>query len=283
MSDNLPDKYPDDSSRRRFVRGVVGASALAGLSTASMPIVESLTSEPGAGGGATVYRGAENIGGPAPRGLPQVPVEVDDEGFLRGIWPDIEMVEREGIEVPVATMEIAGQTYTSEWFHYCGIQSAPGLSPDADRDNYLRYSASSNYDWQNEQVEGGQRVSVVDFDDYEEWAHPIGSGGLGKGAQTNWRSQDERGGDVLPVQVIRSPIVEEMAEQDDWLGATTDQGFIAFLNKCTHFCCVPGWKTYRDSVQYDADDLIYCQCHQSVFDPFSIVTETFFAFPRPED
>lgn len=283
MSDNLPDKYPDDSSRRRFVRGVVGSAALAGLATAGMPIVESLTSEPGAGGGATEYRGAENIGGPAPRGLPQVPVQLDDEGFLRGVWPEVETIEEGGTRLTVAREQIAGQLYSSEWFQYCGIQSTPGLNPEANQDNYLRYSTSSNYDWQNEQTEGGQRINVTDFEDYESFSHPIGSGGLGKAAQANWRSEDVGGREVIPIQVIQSPLVEEMAQEDEWLNATTANGFIAFMNKCTHFCCVPGWKTYRDSVQYDAEDLIYCQCHQSVFDPFSIITETFFAFPRPED
>lgn len=283
MSDNLPDKYPAASARRRFVRGVVGSAALAGLSTAGMPIVESLTSEPGAGGGATEYRSAENVGGPAPRGLPQVPVELDDEGFLRGIWPEVQTIEQGGTQLTVAQQEIAGQLYSQTWFQYCGIQSSPGLDPEANQDNYLRYSASSNYTWQNDQMEGGQRISVVDFDDYESFSHPIGSGGLGKAAQANWRSENVGARDVIPVQVIRSPLVEEMAQEDEWINATTDSGFIAFLNKCTHFCCVPGWKTYRDSVQYDAEDLIYCQCHQSVFDPFSIITESFFSLPRPED
>lgn len=283
MSSNLPDKYPADSSRRRFVRGVVGSAALAGVGTASAGIVDSLTDRPGVGGGPTLYRGAERVGGPAPRGVPQVPIELDDEGYLRGIWPELQEIERDGIPVTIAEMELAGMEYSSTWYQYCGIQSTPGIAPAADKDDYLYYTRSSNYDWQNEQKDGGEQVHIDDFEDYETWAEPIGRGGLGKAAQTRWRSEGEDPRDIIPVQVIRSPLVEEMAQGDEWLQATTDEGFIAYLNQCTHFCCVPGWKTYRDSAQYDAEDLIYCQCHQSVFDPFSILTQTFIALPRPEE
>lgn len=283
MTPDIDDKYPADSSRRRFVRGVVGSAALAGVGTAGATLIDTATTPPGIGGGPTTYRGAERVGGPAPRGLPQVPVELDDEGYLLGIWPDLREVEVDGRIAIVAEMELGGFEYESLWFQYCGIQSAPGVVPDADTDNYLYFTRSSNYDWQTEEKTGGERLHISDFEDYQTHAEPIGRGGLGKPAQARWRSEGEAARDVIPVQVIRSPLVEEAAEDDDWLAASTDQGFIAFLNQCTHFCCVPGWKTYRDAPQFDAEDLIYCQCHQSVFDPFSIVTQTAFALPRPRD
>lgn len=282
MSENTPDKYPSDSSRRRFVRGVVGSAALAGVGTASATMVDSLTSQPGPGGGPTTYRGAERTAGPAPRGIPQVPVEVDDEGFVHGIWPEVRYEEHEGREVAFADMELGGEEYSTLWYQYCGIQSTPGIVPDADYDSGFYYTVSSNYDWQNEETDGGDPVHIDQFDDYEDWAEPIGRAGLGKAAQVRWRSEGEDARDVIPVQLIRSTIVEDMAEEDDWIAASTDEGFIAFLNQCTHFCCVPGWKTYRDAPQFDAEDKIYCQCHQSVYDPFNIVTETYFALPRPE-
>lgn len=283
MTDNLEDKYPSDSSRRRFVRGVVGASALAGVGVASAAMVDTATTPPGIGGGPTTYRGARRVGGPAPRGLPQVPVELDDEGYVRGIWPDLREVEVDGRIVIVAEMELGGVTYESLWFQYCGIQSTPGVVPDADQDNYLHYTRASNYDWQNAETTGGQRLHVSDFDDYEDWVEPIGAAGLGKGAQARWRSEDVASRDIIPVQVIRSPLVEAAAADDEWLEASTEAGFIAHLNQCTHFCCVPGWKTFRDAPQFDAEDLIYCQCHQSRFDPFDVVTETAIARSRPGD
>ena len=283
MTDNIDDKYPADSSRRRFVRGVVGSAALAGIGTASATLIDTATEQPGFGGGPTTYRGAQRVGGPAPRGLPQIPVRVDDDGHLHGVWPELREEEVDGRTVVVAEMELGGHTYTSLWYQYCGIQSAPGIVPDADTDNQLYYARSSNYDWQAEETSGGDPLHISDFDDYEDWAEPIGSAGLGKAAQARWRSEGEAARDIIPVQVIRSTIIEEAAEDDEWLQASTDEGFIAFLNQCTHFCCVPGWKTYRDAPQFNAEDLIYCQCHQSVFDPFSIVTETYFALPRPGD
>jgi Rieske Fe-S protein len=86
----------------------------------------------------------------------------------------------------------------------------------------------------------------------------------------------------MPVQIIRSERVERMAEQgDDWLSASTEAGFMANLNKCTHFCCVPGFKALPDSRKFGAADEIYCQCHQSVYDPFSITKVSFVALPRP--
>lgn len=283
MPDNIEDKYPADSSRRRFVRGVVGSAALAGVGSGTAAIVDATTTPPGAGGGAVTYRAAEQVGGPAPRGIPQVPVELDDEGYLQGIWPDLREEEVDGRLITVADMELAGQEYSSLWYQYCGIQSTPGIVPDADTDNYLRFASSSNYDWQTNEMTEGTRLHISQFEDYKDWANPIGSGGLGKPAQARWRSEDVDSRDVIPVQVIRSPIIEEAAQEDEWLQASTDEGFIAYLNQCTHFCCVPGWKTYRDAPQFDAEDIIYCQCHQSRFDPFSIVNESFFARPRPED
>ncbi|ERH07366.1 MAG: hypothetical protein J07HN4v3_03006, partial [Halonotius sp. J07HN4] len=34
---------------------------------------------------------------------------------------------------------------------------------------------------------------------------------------------------------------------------------------------------------YDAENEIYCQCHQSVYDPFSIVSSIYVGRPRPDD
>ena len=69
---------------------------------------------------------------------------------------------------------------------------------------------------------------------------------------------------------------------DEWLQASTSEGFIAWLNKCTHFCCVPGYKQAADAARFGGEDGVYCQCHQSVYDPFSIVQTLFIARPRPD-
>jgi Rieske Fe-S protein len=281
------DKYPVESDRRRFVKGVVGSATLAGVGTTAAVSIDSTTEQQGAGGGATVAMAIENTDGPAPRGMPQIPIEIEG-GELKGVWPEVKEVEQQGQTVTVAETEDfkdTGVTYSSRWFQYCGVQSYTGLKPDADQDNFFRYSASPppTYSWQSEEVSGGDRVQVSHFDDYKSWEAAIGQDGLGQPAAVTWRSQDVDNSETLPVTVIRSPLIEEKAQNNDWLAASTDQGFIAYLNKCTHFCCVPGWKTSEQASQFNAEDDVYCPCHQSVYDPFEIVETTFTALPRPAE
>ena len=279
------DKYPPATGRRRFVKGVVGSATLGGLATAGAVTIGTATNPTGEGGGVTQYVGNTVISGPAPRGMPQIPVEIDDEGFVRGVWPNVREVERPEGPVTLAEMQLGGVTYSSEWFQYCGVQEFPGVAPDADQDNYFRYAESPPYAWQEEEVSAGDRVNVEDFADYRDWGNEIGRGGLGKPAMVTWRSQDVEPGEVMPVQLIRSRLIEQRADAggNEWLSASTEAGFIANLNKCTHFCCVPGFKATQQSAQFGAQNMIYCPCHQSVYDPFALETSTFVAFPRPSE
>ncbi len=282
------DKYPDDSSRRRFVKGVVGSAALAGVGTATGAMLNTTTNPSGAGGGTTEYFGVENTDGPAPRAMPQIPVRIDDEGFLQGLWPEVQEVTEEGRTFTVARTELPAPdggsiVYSNDWFQYCGVQTYPGVQPEADQDQYFRYASSPPYAWQQEAVSAGDRVHVDDFGDYESWGNAIGNEGLGKPAFATWRSEGVPPGSTMPVQLIRSTRIEEAAGDDPWLQASTRDGFLAILDKCTHFCCVPGFKSFADSAKFDAEDRIYCQCHQSVYDPFSLVRRSFVALPRPEE
>lgn len=63
MSD---DKYPSESGRRRFVKGVVGSSALSGVGVGGAASISLATQPSGGGGGPTPYAGIEKLGGPAP-------------------------------------------------------------------------------------------------------------------------------------------------------------------------------------------------------------------------
>ncbi|WP_135533293.1 QcrA and Rieske domain-containing protein [Halostella pelagica] len=281
------DKYPVESDRRRFVKGVVGSAALAGVGTTGAVAVNSATEQSGAGGGATTAMAIENTDGPAPRGMPQIPIEIED-GEIKGVWPEVTEIEQQGQTVTITqTKNYKGTdvTYSSRWFQYCGVQSYSGLKPEADQENFFRYSSSPppTYGWQTEEVSGGDRVQVSDFEGYENWENSIGSGGLGKPAAVTWRSQDVDNANTIPVTLIRSKRIEEKAQENDWLAASTDKGFMAYLNKCTHFCCVPGWKTSEQASQFNAEDDVYCPCHQSVYDPFEIVETTFTALPVPAE
>jgi Rieske Fe-S protein len=94
----------------------------------------------------------------------------------------------------------------------------------------------------------------------------------------------------MVVQVLRSTRIQDLRENppegvdaEFVRAATTEEGFIAWLNKCTHFCCVPGFKSIAGSASFGAENRVYCQCHQSVYDPFSPVQTSFVALPRPEE
>ncbi|KAB1193746.1 ubiquinol-cytochrome c reductase iron-sulfur subunit [Haloferax sp. MBLA0076] len=281
MSDS--DKYPADSGRRRFVKGVVGGAALAGVGTTGAAAINSATVSPGAGGGPTQAYAIENTAGPAPRGMPLIPIEIDGDGFIKGLWPELQTVTQGGVEVQIAQTDDfkgTGVSYSSAWFQYCGVQAYEGLAPDFESDNYFR-SDSGGYDWQQEVYSAGDKLNVNDFDDYETWGNGIGRAGIGKPATGTWRSQDTE--DTMPIQILRSNRIEEAAQENDFLAAATDQGVVAWLNKCTHFCCVPGYKQAADAAKFGGEDGVYCQCHQSVYDPFSIVQTLFTALPRPEE
>jgi Rieske Fe-S protein len=287
MSSDADDKYPGESGRRRFVKGVVGGASLAALGTTGAATINSATSAAGQGGGTTTMMGIEIVDGPAPRGMPQIPIEIADDGTISGVWPEVqEETNDQGETTVVAESEIGGMTYSSRWFQYCGVQALPGLAPDADQSNEFRSSGSSQYQWQSD-VPSGEPLNVSMFDDYQDWGNDIGESGLGKPALATWRSQDVPSGEELVVQVMRSTQIEELSQGNSqysqWLNATTDQGFIAWLNKCTHFCCVPGYKVSQQSTRFGAADEVYCPCHQSVYDPFSISQYVFTALPRPEE
>ncbi|MFD1514734.1 ubiquinol-cytochrome c reductase iron-sulfur subunit [Halomarina rubra] len=281
------DKYPGTTSRRRFVKGVLGASVLAGVGTAGGAAVTTATNPAGLGGGNIEFLGIELVEGPAPRGMPLIPVEIGDDGTISGLWPEAEQRDVGGRSVAVAQTDVGGTTYSTEWFQYCGIQDIPAIDPEADQDNTFRYDESSPYDWQSEDVTAGDPMNVADFEDYNSWGNGIGQAGLGKPATGTWRSDGVDSEETLPVQVLRIADSEADRMRQDptmaaWLDAAAPENVLAWLSKCTHFCCVPGFKSTPQSTQFNAENDVYCPCHQSVYDPFSLVSESFVALPRPE-
>jgi len=283
------DKYPAESGRRRFVKGVVGSAALSGVAAGGAVTINTATSPSGAGGGPTEFVGIENVDGPAPRGMPIVPIEING-GELGGLWPEAEEVQQAGRTFLVARADVGGITYDSAWFQYCGVQQYTGTQPGADANNTFLASKGA-YDWMAD-LEAGEPLTVDMFEDYEEWGNGIGRAGLGKPATANWRATSD--GRPLPVNVLRSPEVPKIANGEgryadipesvrSFFDAATEDSFMAWLNKCTHFCCVPGYKTFEGSARFGGEDSVYCQCHQSVYEPFSPVRKQFVALPRPED
>jgi Rieske Fe-S protein len=280
------DHSPLDTGRRRVVRGVVGGAVLTGAGASGATVVGLSTSPTGRGGGVRQYFGIELTDGPAPRGMPLIPVRVDDEGFLSGLFPPAEEREVGGRTVLVAEADVGGATDSTEWFQYCGVRSVPAVAPGSAQDDFLRYDAGGD-DWQREAVAPGQRMHADDFADYREWRNEFGRAGLGKPATGTWRSVDVPGSETLSVQVVRvaGGVLDRMLADlvsGAFVAAAAPDGFLAWLNKCTHFCCVPGYERTAQAAAFGAEDA-YCPCHQSVYDPFSVVQESFVALPRPDE
>ncbi len=282
----MSDKYPSESGRRRFVKGVVGSAALSGVGVGGIGTINLATQPAGGGGGPTEFVGIQLLGGPAPRGMPYIPIEIESNGDIRGIWPEAEEVTQDGVTFQVAETEIGGRSYSTEWFQYCGRQNAEGIQPTTETDNRFKSVAPADtaYEWQADALSEGDNINIEHFSDYETWSNDVGEDGIGKPAQATWRSQGLEG--QLPVTVIRSTRIEEKAQRDDevgqWYSGASSQGVIAYLNVCTHFCCVPGYKETPSAAQFNAEDGVYCQCHQSRYDPFTPEFGRFVSLPRPD-
>ena len=284
------DKYPVESDRRRFVKGVVGGSVLSGVLATGAVTVSSATNPTGGGGGIMNYFGANRTLGPAPRGLPQIPMEINDDGELLGVWPEPESETlADGSEYVRSASEIGGVEYTTEWYQYCGLQTFDGVVPDADGEDALfRYDAGG-YDWM-EDVNQGETMLTEHFEDYDEFDTAIGDPGQGKPATGTWRSQEVPPEQTVPILVIKTDQLDldGMDERTrNWIEASCpedDDGgrYIAYVNKCTHFCCVPGYRNLGGAPDFGADNKIYCNCHNSVYEPFNPTEDQFVSLPRPE-
>lgn len=232
---DAPDERDSIWSRRDFVRGaVVGAGAAAtgalGLQLAASTLGP-LTRPP-----TVTYRGALNVGGPAPRPQPLIPVEVADGGY------------------------IFCRSEHLDWLYYCGMEMLPGLRADDPVDELVRYGESP-YDepeawFADRRGEAMRRDHFVAQADAEEGGAPVGAVGT-------WRGPP---GEGVPVVVIymgdAAPDVPE-----------ADAGFLAAAAKCVHLCCVAevDLSPYEVRASRDADGKLFCRCHGAVFDPAVIV------------
>ncbi len=276
------------TSRRRFLTGVVGGGVAVGVGVVATTTLGSMTETPN-GGGPVTYRGISNRDGPATRALPQVPIRVDAEGYLHGVWP-----EQPGQDGIVPTKEFGDVRYSANWFRYCDFADYPGFRPDSDADTYLRSAPDPPYDWQARTYHPGEPLNISDFNDYETWDNDIGKAGLGKPALTVWRwaGSDVPAGTInedgywqgsgptpFHVQVLRSPKVHQLRDQGGaWTRASTSAtGFTAWSASCTLNCAMTGFKATRDSEKFEAGDVVYCPHCQSTFSPFEIVTVQFVA------
>jgi hypothetical protein len=244
--------------RRSFVKGSMAAASVGVVGAAGFGMFSQLSLP-----GDTVirlvrYLGAKvQVGSPAPRGLPFIPVRANEEGFIEAL------PEHEG-------------TNYLDWLRYCGYQSAPNLQPGFTQDNVLRYFLTE----EKIHLAGDRARELWWYHDrlgQELRAEHFRSLPYGTGASVRWRSENVAASEVVTMLVLK-------LNPEDYDGAVRTQletfmdmehHLIGVSATCTHFCCVPGYKETQLAEQFNAWELIFCTCHNSRFDPLDITEYTF--------
>ncbi|MHB8604763.1 MAG: hypothetical protein ACYDCK_05860 [Thermoplasmatota archaeon] len=287
--------------RRTFVKGCIGAAALAGIGGATYSMAAAFEI-PRRGGSTSVrYFGAQRVGGPAPRGVPIIPIFVNKDGNFEGkplvLPPGVAAPASDVLKDPVqlaAFLKLNGGYNVLDWYKYCGHVTAPGLEVGFQTDNVLRYYLSQEKiaainPWYKNLI--GEPVRPEHFP------------GTEFGAGINWRSEGQSGSNVLSGVIINYPekaIHHVASGLLSPASAVTDPeyafirsnfhsgNFVAQSTFCTHFCCVPGFhenealaKTHFAADGTDAWNKMYCTCHNSIYDPSEPVAYSFVPDPLP--
>src|SRR5688572_4128543 len=111
--------------RRTFVKTSVGVARAAALAASGLSIAAGLAKPRAAGGALQRYVGAHRVAGPAPRGVPYIPLTVENGKF----------VGKTSIPSPDGT----GDINVLDWYKYCGHAGAAGLNPGFTDDNAMTY------------------------------------------------------------------------------------------------------------------------------------------------
>ncbi len=272
---------PDEGfDRRSFIKACAGVGAAGAAAAAGIGMLRPLTDMdveiiPISYPGVHVMRGS-----PAPYGLPIIPLEITDEGALRGV-PDA----------------FENQL---QWYRYCGHERTPGALPTWDGDDLIRYHVQEERlrkgldTWFADII--GDQVRWQDFP--EDTPDPLFADFPGAGAPFQWRSTDQPAESTLTGMILRAPaeivdftaaIVPTQEEEiRDWMPQhpeDPDSVFLACASMCTHFCCVARFHEDRLAVQSGYGDRIFCTCHLSRYDPFTIdvYNRTIFRYPEAEE
>lgn len=233
--------------RRSFVKACAAAGGAVALGAAGIGVAKGLART--RSGAATFrYVGAHKVGGPAPRGVPYVPLAVEN-----GV-----VVGRTSLRVGRAEWD------TLRWLGFCGHENAKGLQPAYAGDDVLRYHLPG---------ELGERIRPWYADKLGEPVVPSDFPGPGFGARFVWRG-DLTGvvlmldGEGLREPTERIPPAKPLADGErKALGSLGAKGLVAASNVCTHFCCEAGWKEAEALARpRDAWDKLFCTCHNAVFD-----------------
>lgn len=240
--------------RRRFVKVCVGVAGAGALGAAGFATLRPLAQTPGATG-LVRYYGALRTGGPAPRGVPYVPILVRDGVFVVRSAP----FRHAGIDHdPLA------------WHRYCLPVGTSGLDRESGQDDTLRYWMPPERlkvlrPWYADKL--GEPIRPEDFPD------------VGFGATFTWRSEgmpeERRLVGVLvrasSFEHVRDPVGSakalDVAELAMLRERVFHEDFVAVNAACTHFCCKAGYKEAEKLARpRGAWEQVFCACHDSAFD-----------------
>ncbi|HEV8361759.1 MAG TPA: twin-arginine translocation signal domain-containing protein [Candidatus Thermoplasmatota archaeon] len=247
---------PRRFSRRAFVKGCIYASAagVAAVGAGATVIPLAMTSK--APFRRIEYIGATLISGPAPQGVPLLPLKANADGNV-AVNP-----APEGVEGGVL-----------EWYKYCSHENTVGLQQGFKaKDEFIRFFLTEEK--KHTIVEGwyldkiGNIVNVRDFD------------AVGKGAGFNWRSEGQSGKNIISGIIIKidptkmdfsAAADKEDVVRNGFLVPTPDgNALIAYSSFCKHFCCVPGWHESTLAQAQGFWEKIFCTCHLSTYDPYLV-------------
>jgi Rieske Fe-S protein len=245
--------------RRSFVKTCVGVAGAGALAASGLGLAAGLAIPRKAGAPPVRYFGAHRVGGPAPRGIPYIPITVENGQFVG--------------KTSVPTLDGTGTIDTLQWYRYCGHSGAPGLNPAFTKDNTFTYLAKEEYEtfitpWFKEYLNQPVLVDQFPAENF--------------GAAVQWRSKGQTGSNVLTGIIIRAPVKEverviatkapakPITEAEfQWVKKNIfheENGklFIGVSSFCTHFCCSPGYREAEKLARpRNAWDNIFCTCHNS--------------------
>ena len=255
-------------NRRSFVKLCLGAAGAGAVAASGIGMAAGLAIPRKPGGALLRYFGAHRVAGPAPRGVPYIPITVENGVFVG--------------KTTLPSMEEGGEPMNVlDWYKYCGHAGAPGLKQDFTNDNTLTYFEKEDYrtltPWFKDRF--GQPIRPTDFP------------GNGFGAAFVWRSKGQGGANILSGVIIKahpseieyvasavSPAkpLKDQAEFDYVRKNVFHENFIAVSTFCTHFCCVPGYREAEKLARpRNAWDNMFCTCHNSNYNFRQPVAYTF--------
>lgn len=253
---------PRQWCRRAFVKGCVLASATGLAAAAGGGVVSTL--DLGLGPMRRVdYLGATVASGPAPQGVPLIPLAVGDDGVLRG------------------RPEVPGLGSVLDWYRYCGHENSPALRR-AQMDERLRYQvAPGKLDGIAALAEAGSPDAGWYLPLLGQDARPEHFAARGFGAPLVWRGEATAVVLRLASAALRIPRdVERVVREGFLLPLAGGDVLLAYSTFCKHFCCVPGWHETSRAARFEAADKLHCTCHDSVFDPLEVRPD-FFVLREP--